>query len=264
MSIDRDQLSTDLDFRTLGEQFYLQTLDQLSAANIDEPSLLPDWSRKHVAVHMIANAEALMRLLDWAETGGRNPMYSSREARDAEIADGVAHTASGDIREISHEVAGEFAEAAAGLPAEAWSAGVENCHGKPIVASDIPWMRARECFLHALDLNIGATARDFPAAVVDRLLGDIIGDWEKRGEGVDYLLRLTDRPDRAEIRIRAGASAAEDDEHTSGEPLEITGEAAEIVSYLYGRGWPSSTAEDAEKGAAGTRPDDLPAPPRWR
>ena len=78
-------LQKDLDFRTLAEAFYLQTLDQLSRANLDEPSLLPNWSRKHVAVHMMHNAEGFMRLLHWARTGEETHMYPSRDARDQAI-----------------------------------------------------------------------------------------------------------------------------------------------------------------------------------
>ncbi len=258
MSLDRDALQTDLDLRLLAESFYLQALDQLSTALLDGDSPLPGWSRKHVAIHMINNAEALMRLLEWARTGVENPMYPSREVRDQDIEDGVAHTPVEDIRTLSHEVADEFADALAEMDDDAWQATVTNGHSKEIPATDIPWMRARESLLHSLDLGIGMTALDFPAAAVDRLLDDITGTWELRGDDANFRLHLTDRDD-ADRTVSTGNPQA-----FSPEPIDVTGEAAEVVSYLAGRGWPNSAVEDESKGAEGNAtPADLPQPPAW-
>ncbi|MYM20313.1 maleylpyruvate isomerase family mycothiol-dependent enzyme [Brevibacterium sp. 5221] len=253
------QLQTDLDLRTLAEGFYLQALDQLSTSALDEPSPLPGWTRKHVAIHMINNAEGLMRLLEWARTGQENPMYPSREARDQDIEDGVAQTPAGDVRSISHEVAQELAEALAGLAPEAWDAQVTGGQGQPIGASAIPWMRAREALLHSLDLGIGMTALDFPAAAVDRLLDDVPATWAARGEDAHFLLRLADRPEDPERLIATGDAQA-----FAAQPVEVVGEAAEVASYLAGRGWPRSAQDDTAKGGQGSAtPQDLPAPPRW-
>lgn len=245
-------LRTDLDLHRLGEEFYLQALDQLSARQLAEPSLLPGWTRKHVAVHMTANAEAIMRGLEWARTGVETPMYPSREWRDKQIAEMVTEVSDDDVRAIAHEVAEEIREEFAAMPAEAWEAEVRNGQGQPIPAKAYVWMRAREAWIHSLDLNIGMTTRDFPATVVDRLIDDVEQVWTARGERAHFHLHFTDRD--GQTRTIGNTEA--------GDPVEVTGEAAEIVSYLLGRGWPRSSADSTDKGGAGT-PQDLPDPPAW-
>ena len=46
---------------------------------------LPGWTRRHVAAHLAANADAVGNLVHWAATGERTPMYSSPEQRAADI-----------------------------------------------------------------------------------------------------------------------------------------------------------------------------------
>ena len=258
MAIDADQLQRDLDLRLLGEQFFLQALDQLSRADLDQPSSLPGWTRKHVAAHVIHNAEAFMRLLEWARTGEENRMYPSRQARDEEIGSTVAHTSNGDVMTMAHEVVDELSDEFDDMDDEAWSATVVNGQGKDMQAAQIPWARARETWMHSLDLNIGMTTLDFPAAMVNALLDEITGMWIARDEPVNYKLNITDR-DGSPRMVTAGPEGTR-----PAEPIEVTGEAAEIVSYLTGRGWPNSGVEDNDKGASGAAtPLDLPAPPPW-
>ncbi len=259
MDIDTNALERDLGFRLLGETFYLQALDQLSVNGLDQPSVVPDWTRKHVALHVTYNAEGFLRLLEWARTGEENPMYPSRAWRDEQIAEGVAHTSGADAITLAHEVADDLTEEFDGMPDEAWAAEVVSGRGDPIRAADIPWLRAREVWMHSLDLGIGMTARDFPAEVVDRLLDDVDAVWAGRDEPVHYRIHLTDRPDGPDRVIRHGAEGSAPEA-----PVEVTGEAAEVLSYLTGRGWPASVSDDSDKGGRGdSTPEDLPAPPPW-
>ena len=253
MTFDAESLATDLDLRSLGERFYLKTLDQISPKGMVEASLLPGWTRTHVAMHVVHNAEGFMRLLDWARTGVENPMYPSREARDQEIIDSVAHTSGEDAIAIAHEVVEELDESLAQMTPQTWSSPLVSGRGDDIIAADIPWLRAREAFIHALDLGIGATALDFPATVVDRLLDSVPGIWEKKGVSTHYELEFLDRD--AGRTIRTG--------EPTDEPIVVQGEAAEVLSYLMGRGWPRSTADDRRKGIRGGTAHDLPTPPSW-
>ncbi|WP_291799239.1 maleylpyruvate isomerase N-terminal domain-containing protein [Brevibacterium sp.] len=280
---DAEKLRADLDLCTLGERFYLKTLDQISPAGMAQPSILPGWSRVHVAMHIVHNAEGFMRLLEWARTGTENPMYPSRAERDAQIEESAAHTSGEAAIAIAHEVVAELEGDFARMDDAAWSATVVSGRGDDIRAAEIPWLRAREVFVHALDLGIGATTLDFPAAVVDRLLGDIAPIWEKKGLRTHYVLTLTDRDGDLVIRTGeenpAGASGAGSPAASSSDggspadaaspeaseaPVEVSGEAAEVLSYLMGRGWPRSTAERTDKGVDGAgTPRDLPTPPAW-
>ena len=257
MTFDAESLATDLDLRSLGERFYLKTLDQISPKGMVEASLLPGWTRTHVAMHVVHNAEGFMRLLDWARTCVENPMYPSREARDQEIIDSVAHTSGEDAIAIAHEVVEELDESLAQMTSETWASPLVSGRGDDIIAADIPWLRAREAFIHALDLGIGATALDYPTAVVNRLLSEVPGIWEKKGTTTHYELEFLDRDQN--LTIRTGDAVTGD----SVEPIVVQGEAAEVLSYLMGRGWPRSTADDRRKGIRGGTAHDLPTPPAW-
>jgi maleylpyruvate isomerase len=53
------------------------------------PSLLPGWSRGHLATHIARQADGLVRLADWARTGTRTDMYASPDQREDEIQAGA-------------------------------------------------------------------------------------------------------------------------------------------------------------------------------
>lgn len=130
-------------------------------AELEAPSLLPGWSRRHVAAHLALNAEALGNLVSWARTGAERPMYPSAEVRNADIE--AAHSRPAD------ELRSWFEEASAGLTAAMgaltdaqWQTQVRTSRGVPIPATEIPWMRSCEVLIHAVDLGAGPTFADLP------------------------------------------------------------------------------------------------------
>jgi maleylpyruvate isomerase len=68
-----------------GTAFFARKLNELSDAELDGGTRLPDWSRRHVVAHVGYNARAIARLVEWAATGVETPMYPSPEARNQEI-----------------------------------------------------------------------------------------------------------------------------------------------------------------------------------
>lgn len=262
MADDTPNTTDDLQLRMLAEGFYLQALDQVTHTGMNSPSRLPGWTRKHVAMHVIANADAFMRLLEWAGTGRENPMYPSRAARDAEIEQLVASTPDADVSTMAHEASEELTQALSSVNDDAWSATVRTGQGDEAQASFIPWARARECFVHALDLNIGYTALDFPTAAADRIFAELIDHWTKTETRANFLFHVTDREDLSDWHI--DIPGAEKNETDFRRPIEATGEFNELLQYAIGRGWPASGRQDNAKGAAGrATPEDLPAPPPW-
>lgn len=243
-SIDAGALQHDLDLWHMAEQFFASHLGNVSPAAMSQPSAVPPWTRAHVGLHVAYNAEGLMRLLDWARTGQRNDMYPSREWRDQQIEDSVALTGPADIRDIVNETSIELGEAFAELPAAAWAAGVTNGQGRDIDAIALPWMRARELFIHAVDLGLGARVRDFPNEVTDRILGDVAERWRVSAPGAHFLLRPTDG-DEITVADEAGRELP---------PVALSGLKADLVSYLIGRSAAGVTAEGFEAP---------PAPPAW-
>ncbi len=221
-----------------GSDYFAARLDGLSDEELAAPSLLPGWTRAAVVAHVGYNARALRRLCHWARTGVETPMYASTEERDAEIERGATLPPAA-LRELFTESRDELAAAWRELPDDGWEAEVRTRQGRRVPARATVWMRAREVWIHAVDLDDGGSYRDFPPAVVDRLSADVLEAWRERHEGVDLVLDATDR-DRPTI---AG----------TGTGPTVTGQAADLVQWLTGRG---GAGLEASTGA-------LPELPPW-
>ncbi|MEI4747784.1 maleylpyruvate isomerase, partial (plasmid) [Rhodococcus erythropolis] len=101
--------------------------------------------------------------------------------------------------------------------------------GRTVPATEIPWMRAREVCVHAVDLGTGVTFADLPADFLVALGNDIVG---KRGAvpGVALRIEATD------------ASVAWDLPGADG-PVGVAGPLADLVAYLSGRAHDLSTTD---------------------
>src|SRR5689334_23923737 len=110
-------LLTDVDRAT---DNLLRAAADLDPTVVSAPSLLPGWTVGHVLTHLARNAEAYTNLLTWARTGVETPAYASSEARDAAIEAGAGRPLDEQIADLraAHE---RFADAAAAMPAEAWT-----------------------------------------------------------------------------------------------------------------------------------------------
>ena len=171
---------------------FLDGVDKLSDTDLDAPTGLPGWTRRHVVAHVHFNALALGRLVSWAATGTENRMYPSMERRNAEIAEGAALPAA-DLRRLVHASAEELAAALDALPTEAWTHEVVTAQGRTIAATEIPWMRAKEMAVHAVDLGAGTTFADLPDDLVTALLTDVVTKRVAGGEGAGLAAWLTGR-----------------------------------------------------------------------
>ncbi|AUY49457.1 maleylpyruvate isomerase family mycothiol-dependent enzyme [Streptomyces sp. CB01881] len=141
----------------------LHTVSELKPEAVAEPSALPDWTKGHVLAHLARNADSLVNLLNGARTGTDIPQYASNEARDQEIEDGAPRPV--DVQLADLEASGQrFAEAAALLPGEAWTADVRHRSGYVFPACDIPWKRLAEVEYHHVDLDAGYTPAHWPEA----------------------------------------------------------------------------------------------------
>jgi maleylpyruvate isomerase len=166
-------------------------LDQLADDDLAAPSALPDWSRAHVVAHLARNADALVNLLTWARTGVETPMYPSREVRDAGIASTAAQLPA-DLRADYAAACARLAVAIETMPVEAWTAQVRNGQGAAIPASAVPWMRAKEVWVHGVDLRAGLAFADLPAEFCAALVDDVLGVFTARGQTPDVTIVATD------------------------------------------------------------------------
>lgn len=174
-----------------GTEHFAEALAELYDSDLDGDSLLPSWTRRHVVAHVGYNALAIARLVDWANTGIETPMYESREARDNEIAHGAALSAR-ELRRLFEHSAAELDRAWRGLPDKNWTKQVKASQGRLVPASETVWLRTREVWIHAVDLDDGASFDDIPAEVLQGVLADITGTWKDRGDGTGPRLAVSD------------------------------------------------------------------------
>jgi maleylpyruvate isomerase len=227
----------DLVLARRGTEYYDGLLRALSDDDFDAPSLLPGWDRRHVVAHVGFNARALGRLVHWGRTGRETPMYASTDARNVEIDQGATLLPTA-LRELHRVEATNLAAVWREFPADRWDFPVRTAQGRTVPVSVTPWMRVREVWLHAVDLDSGGRFEDFPPELVDRLLVDITTWWTRSGTGAELTLAPTDR-------VVSGLAV-------SG-PLTVTGTAAQLARWAAGRGGGGVTASSGEPVVA----------PRW-
>lgn len=231
---------TELALAAEGTDYFLRMLDGVTDQEFPGPSLLPDWSRGHVVAHVAANARGLARLTEWALTGVEQQMYESREARNQEIEHHAALRPR-ELRELSHSDALGLIEKWRAVPEQTWAAEVSPTPGRPRPASAIVWMRTREVWLHAVDLNAGARFADFPTEFVDLLLAEITATWRGRQGGEGVVLAPDDRASGMAVGAEDGAAV-------------LHGPASALLQWATGRGSIGITVEG--------RPE-VPAPQHW-
>lgn len=203
------------------------------------PSTLPGWSRAHVLSHVALQAEGMINLLTWARTGVRTPAYASLEQRNADIGAG-AERAPATIRADVISSSDRLAEVVRQMPPQAWATKVTNPQGVSFPAIDIPWVRAREMWIHAIDLDVGASFADLPAPMLTELLEEVAA-------------AVGAKPGCPALRLESDGGT-----WTVGGPdpeATVTGSAPEIAAWLLGR----SRGREL-RSSAGRK---LPVLPRW-
>lgn len=198
----------------------------LSAARADAgclsgPSALPGWTRKHVIAHVAANADALRNLVHWAATGEATPMYASPEQRVAAIESGSRLRRSELTAWLDRSVRALDAGMAALTDAQ-WQAKVVTGQGRTVAAAELPWLRAREVFVHAVDLDTGTSFADMPAGFLAALCDDVVAKRDTDETGPALRLEATDTGGQWRL-------------HGSGNCIAVTGPLAELAAYLTGR-----------------------------
>lgn len=167
-------LARRLDWHRRGTEFLTAAADRLDDAELARPSRLPGWTRAHVLGHLARNCDALGNLLHWARTGIETPMYTSTEQRD----DDIARTAAFPPAQLRAELHATIAELDARMAAMSdadWDGPVRTRQGRVITGAEVPWMRCREVWVHAVDLDAGAEFTQIPSDIGIALLTDAAG-----------------------------------------------------------------------------------------
>jgi maleylpyruvate isomerase len=232
-----------------GTAFFARKLNELSDAELDGDSLLPGWSRRHVTAHIGYNARAIARLVEWAATGVETPMYPSTDVRDHEIDFGATLSPIA-LRHLFDHSAVHLNVEWRDLPEDAWHHKVRTIQGREVPATETVWMRTREVWMHAVDLDNGATFADIPEPVLQRLLKDITGAWKTRGTDTGLMVKVTGQ----DPELTFGDTAAES-------PTMVSGPLPAVVEWAAGRGSGGVTA--VGPAADATAGSSVPAAPKW-
>jgi maleylpyruvate isomerase len=181
-----------------GTTLFLGAVDGLADDDFDQPTSLPGWTRKHLIAHVHYNAEALRRVVSWARTGVESRMYAGPEQRAVEIEQGAAQPAS-ELRVRVLESATALASDLDALTDKAWSSPVVTAQGRTVAAAEIPWMRAREVAVHAVDLASGVGFADLPEGFNAALALDVVTKRTANGEAAALAEWLTGRNPEAPV-----------------------------------------------------------------
>jgi maleylpyruvate isomerase len=211
-----------------GTRRLLADVAGLTDAALEAPTALPGWSRRYLLAHVAANAGALGNLVHWARTGEERRMYASNEQRDADIAAGAARPAA-ELRGWLTSSAQALAADLGALPDDAWHAKVITAQGLTRSASEIPWMRDREVYIHAVDLAAGTTFADLPDEFLTALLDDVTARRSARGGGPALAVAATDTGHAWEVT-------------GTGAPVPVSARLADLAAYLAGRPAPALPA----------------------
>lgn len=219
----------------------LAELGSLSDDDLAAPSLLPGWDRRYLLSHVAANADALRNLVHWARTGEERRMYASVEARDAGIKAGAAKPAS-ELRAWVGSSAASLEIDLDGLSGAAWDAKIITAQGLTREAREIPWMRVREVYVHAVDLGAGTGFGDLPAGFLITLLDDVVNRRSSVGKTPALAVTASDADGRSwEVK-------------GPGETTSVSAPLASLTAWLSGR---------PVTGLATTDGKPLPELPAW-
>jgi maleylpyruvate isomerase len=224
-----------------GTELIISGAAYLPDAAFGEPSALPGWTRAHVLGHLARNAEALARLVRWAATGEVTPMYPDAASRAAGI-EASARQSPARLRNDLTDTATALDAALVALDEPAWRSRVRSALGRELPALEIPWMRIREVWLHAIDLGVGLGFAVVPPDLVDLLLDDATAVVGAKPDCPPLRLHPTDRA--ADRTWTLGGADA---------PRTVVAAAADLLAWVTGR-----TPESPPHAA-----DGLPALPPW-
>lgn len=211
----------ELDWARRGTAYFARKLNELNDDELREPSLLSDWTRAELIAHVGYNARALTRLMEWARTGVETPMYATTRQRNVEILLGGTLPARALRNLFAHSEVHLNVEWR-DLTDDQWDNEVVTAQGRTVPARETAWMRTREVWVHAVDLNNGGSFFDFPPELITRLIDDVIAAWRRRDESVNLRIEFSDG--RSTIVLGDGDSSV------------VSGAAADVARWLTGRG----------------------------
>lgn len=163
--------AVELTWARRGTAYFGRLLNNLTSSELEGPSLVPGWSRAHVVAHVSYNARAIARVAEGLRTGQETALYPSLDEREAEIA--LASTLpERALRHLFEHTVVHLNVEWRDLSDADWTASCTGLAGATLPVADTPWIRAREVWLHALDLDAGGRVQDLPVEFLERLAAE--------------------------------------------------------------------------------------------
>jgi maleylpyruvate isomerase len=193
-------------------------------ADLQQPSLLPEWTRGHVLTHIARNADSISRTVAGALRGEVVARYpGGPEQRAADIETGAARSATeqlADVRESADKLDRLFAAVA---DADAWDAPADKR-----AVGEYVGFRWREVEIHWVDMGGSYRAADWPASFVSYLVPALIPTLDERTDEAMHVV------------VDADGSVASDlvgQEWTigAGKAIDVVGPDWAIGAWLAGR-----------------------------
>jgi len=145
---------------------FLDLIVELTAERVRRPSPLPGWTVGHVLTHVARNADSHVRRTEAAIRGEMVDQYEGGYAgREADIEAGATRPAAeivDDVRHSAHAVDAAWRA----LPGDAWVGRSRDANGHERALFELPSRRWQEVEVHAVDLGLGRSHRDWPEAFV--------------------------------------------------------------------------------------------------
>ncbi len=172
------ELDRDVELAAGAHQQLLAALDdRVTDLDVTAPSALPDWTVGHVLTHVVNSGDGHARLFAAAASGEVGEQYPGGLAqRTAEIEAGAARPAEEQIDVLRRSIW----HLESMWAASSWEGRGRLSLGQEVTLRDLPFLRAREVFLHHIDLDIGFGFTDLPPLYVRLELGRLEMLWKAR------------------------------------------------------------------------------------
>jgi maleylpyruvate isomerase len=229
--------TTEIDQVRVATRQVLRALDDLTDEQAAAPCRLPGWSRAELVTHLARNADGIRGMVEAANRGESVRMYPSVDARAAGIAAGRGDGAAllrADLR-AAHD---RLVEAWDVLSDDGWER--KGLASAARTMRQFVWVRRKEVEIHAVDLDLGYEASDWPVSFVMPALEDALSTMPDRAvtgrARVDVVYRVvcTDHDRAWRIEIHDDDVSVTDDDGRAADG-EAIGWGCDIVAWLYGR-----------------------------
>jgi len=148
-----------------GTAYFARHLNALSDSDLDAPSRVPGWSRRHVVAHVGYHARGLARLVEAARNGASEEKLAEPENQIEDVEFGAtlpAHALRYLFQHSEVHLNVEWRD----LTEAGWHASVRAPDGEIVPIRNTPWLRAREIWLRTLDLCNEGSLADFPEDLI--------------------------------------------------------------------------------------------------